>query len=108
MNEESVFAAAVEKANTIERQAYLDDVCRGDASLRQRVERLLAAHERVQGILDGGLDAAAMVVPPVQPPLPIGSSTNGSSFGRSSARGAWARSGWPTRSNRCNGESPSS
>src|SRR5262249_50549794 len=69
MNEESVFAAALEKASATERQTYLDEVCRGDPGLRQRVEQLLPANERVQGILDCGLDSAAMTAPPSALPL---------------------------------------
>ena len=38
MNEETVFAAALEKASATERQAYLDEVCRGDTTPRERVE----------------------------------------------------------------------
>src|SRR5262249_26970448 len=59
LNVESVFAAALEKGSATERQAYLDEVCRGDASLRQRVEQLLDADQRARGILDRSLDAAA-------------------------------------------------
>src|SRR5438270_7363668 len=69
MNDESVFAAALEKASATERQAYLDEVCRGNASLRQRVEQLLAADEHGQGILERGLDASPMTVPPSEAPL---------------------------------------
>jgi serine/threonine protein kinase/tetratricopeptide (TPR) repeat protein len=69
MNEETVFAAALEKASATERQAYLDEVCRGDTTLRERVEELLAADEHGRGILDRGLEAALMGVPPSEPPL---------------------------------------
>ena len=69
MNEESVFAAALQKANAAERQGYLDDVCRDDSDLRQRVERLLAADQRGKGILDQGLNAAASPVPQSEPQL---------------------------------------
>jgi eukaryotic-like serine/threonine-protein kinase len=56
MNEESLFAAALEKATPAERQAFLDQACGGDDALRLRVERLLAAHEHASGILDRGAD----------------------------------------------------
>jgi serine/threonine protein kinase/tetratricopeptide (TPR) repeat protein len=69
MNEESVFAAALQKANATERQAYLDEVCRGDSGLRQRVEQLLAADEHHQGVLDRGLNAATMSIVPSEPPF---------------------------------------
>ncbi len=53
MNEESLFAAALEKPSPAERQAFLAQVCGGDVALRERVERLLAADERRGGILEG-------------------------------------------------------
>ena len=43
MNEESLFAAALDKPSTAERQAFLDEECAGDVRLRQRVDQLLAA-----------------------------------------------------------------
>src|SRR5262245_24932244 len=42
---QSVFLAAVEVADLTERAALLDRKCGGDAELRQRVEKLLAAHD---------------------------------------------------------------
>src|SRR4051794_16980767 len=59
MKEESLFAAALARPGTSERQAFLDEVCGGDARLRHRVERLLAADEYVRGILDRTQDAPA-------------------------------------------------
>src|SRR5262249_14437111 len=52
MTEESLFAAALERTAAAERQAFLDEACAGDVALRQRVERLLAAHEKTLGIPD--------------------------------------------------------
>ena len=52
MNEEWLFAAALERATAAERQAFLAEACAGDVALRRRVERLLAAHDRSTGILD--------------------------------------------------------
>ena len=52
MNEESLFAAALEKSTVSERNAFLSDACAGDVALRQRVEQLLAAHDKTLGILD--------------------------------------------------------
>ena len=52
MIEESLFAAALERSTAAERRAFLDEACAGDVALRQRVERLLAAHEKTLGILD--------------------------------------------------------
>jgi len=50
---EDIFLAAVEKATPEERAAYLDKACRGDAELRRRVERLLAARKEYQNSLEG-------------------------------------------------------
>jgi len=36
-----------------ERAAYLDDACKGDAALRERVEDLLRAHEQAEGFMEG-------------------------------------------------------
>jgi tetratricopeptide (TPR) repeat protein len=52
MNEESLFVAALEKPTAAERRDFLERACAGDAALRRRVERLLAAHLRTLGILD--------------------------------------------------------
>src|SRR5690349_3611509 len=52
MIEESLFAAALERATAAERRAFLDEACAGDVPLRQRVERLLAADEKTRGIVD--------------------------------------------------------
>ena len=58
MNEESLFAAALEKPNADERLAFLDGACGDDDALRKRVERLLAADKRSRGILENAPDAA--------------------------------------------------
>src|SRR5262249_39168791 len=44
MDEESLFAAALERPSTAERQAFLDEAGGGADGVRRRVERLLAAH----------------------------------------------------------------
>jgi serine/threonine protein kinase/tetratricopeptide (TPR) repeat protein len=43
-SEKEIFFQAIEKSTLEERAAYLDRACRDDASLRQRVENLLAKH----------------------------------------------------------------
>ncbi|HEX4610717.1 MAG TPA: serine/threonine-protein kinase, partial [Urbifossiella sp.] len=48
---EAVFFAALEQP-AAGRAAYLDMACTGDAALRARVEKLLAAHPRVGGFLE--------------------------------------------------------
>src|SRR4051812_48514786 len=52
MTEETLFAAALERTLATERQAFLDEACAGEVTLRRRVARLLAAHEKPRGILD--------------------------------------------------------
>jgi tetratricopeptide (TPR) repeat protein len=69
MNEESLFAAALEKATAAERQAFLDEACGTDAALRQRLEHLLAANDRAVGILERGPDTAVLTAALPGPPL---------------------------------------
>jgi serine/threonine protein kinase len=70
MNEESLFAAALQKASATERRAFLDEACAGDSRLRRRLERLLAADAETRGVLDDGRDAAAVLgAYKPQPPL---------------------------------------
>jgi tRNA A-37 threonylcarbamoyl transferase component Bud32 len=51
-NLELIFFAALERADPAERAAYLDRACAGDADLRARVERLLAARPQVGSFLE--------------------------------------------------------
>ena len=51
VNEESLFAAALECKPGPDRLAYLAEACGGDSDLRQRLDRLLAAHERAAGLI---------------------------------------------------------
>src|SRR5262245_57368810 len=52
MTERDIFLAAVEKVDPTERAAYLDQACGADASLRQRAEALLRAHERTAHFME--------------------------------------------------------
>ncbi len=57
MNEEpkdikAIFSQAIEKQIPEERAAYLDKACGNDAGLRQRVEKLIRAHEQAGSFLD--------------------------------------------------------
>jgi serine/threonine protein kinase/WD40 repeat protein len=52
MNEESLFVAALERTSADDRRAFLEVACAGDAALRRRLDRLLAANEGACGILD--------------------------------------------------------
>ena len=51
-NAKEIFLHAVEIASSVERAIYLDDACRGNPPLRQRVDALLQAHERPESLLD--------------------------------------------------------
>ncbi len=72
MNEESLFAAALEKATPADRRAFLDEACAGDTTLRDRLDRLLAADERLRGILEDGPAAGAIGRPGPRPALAAG------------------------------------
>src|SRR4051812_36447905 len=61
--EEALFQAAVEQTATA-RQLFLDGACHGDLALRQRLEKLLAAHEQTEGVL---ADAPPAAVPTLKP-----------------------------------------
>jgi hypothetical protein len=52
MTDESLFAAALEIADTDRRAAFLDGACLGQPELRRQVEELLAAHERSSPFLE--------------------------------------------------------
>src|SRR5215831_3459676 len=54
MNEEFLFAAALEKPDAAERQKFIEEACAEDAALRKRLERLLAADQNCSGILERG------------------------------------------------------
>src|SRR5262249_41003916 len=47
-----IFLAALDKTGPAERAAYLDEACAGNAALRERVEALLQANDRVDPFLD--------------------------------------------------------
>ena len=68
---EAIFFAALEKGTAEERLAYLDAACGDDSNLRQRVERLLAAHPQVGSFLESAAQAEveaaqAPTTPPVE------------------------------------------
>jgi serine/threonine protein kinase/Flp pilus assembly protein TadD len=52
VDEESIFAAALEKASPEDRRAFLAKACTGDAGLRARVEALLHAHDNPDSFLE--------------------------------------------------------
>ena len=45
MDEQSIFALALDKAPSGERRAFLDEACASDPDLRRDVEGILAAYE---------------------------------------------------------------
>ena len=47
---EELFCGALEHEEPEARRAFLDDACAGDSGMRNRVERLLAAHEKAGGL----------------------------------------------------------
>src|SRR5262245_34026368 len=52
MNEQTLFAEALERADPQERAAFLDQACSGDATLRKRIERLHAQHQHAGSFLE--------------------------------------------------------
>jgi serine/threonine protein kinase len=52
MNEETIFATALEKSSADERARFLAEACGGDTALKKRIEALLSAHEQVDDVLD--------------------------------------------------------
>src|SRR5262245_59143873 len=69
MNEESLFAAALERAGGADRQDFLERACAGDRGLRARVEQLLTADGHASGILERGPEALAAAAGPPGPAL---------------------------------------
>jgi hypothetical protein len=52
VNEETLFAAALEKQDPAERRAFLDQACAGDPALRRQVEELLQSNDAASGFLN--------------------------------------------------------
>jgi hypothetical protein len=50
-SEQSIFLNALALPTAAERAAYLDEACRNNAGLRADLDALLAAHERLGGVL---------------------------------------------------------
>jgi serine/threonine protein kinase len=63
---ETILADAVEIASAVQRQAFVERACAGDAALRQRVEQLIANHFEAGSFLERpavNLDAAGAITP---------------------------------------------
>src|SRR5262245_34237333 len=52
MSERTIFLVALEKDSSAERDAYLNEACSGDASLRQRLDALLRSHDEAGAFLE--------------------------------------------------------
>lgn len=52
MTERAIFEAAIEINDIARRVAFLDEACSGDAALRQRLDVLLASHDKVSQFLN--------------------------------------------------------
>src|SRR5947209_19248764 len=59
MHERDIFMAALQRDQPADRRGYLDEVCRGDAALRARVETLLEVHSRAGSFLEVPVAGAA-------------------------------------------------
>jgi serine/threonine protein kinase/tetratricopeptide (TPR) repeat protein len=75
MNERTIFLAALDIADPTRRAEYLDSACGPDAGLRQRIETLLQAHDKVgsfleRPLLDTEVEALMDADKPVDPPAP--------------------------------------
>jgi serine/threonine protein kinase len=62
MNERDIFIEAVQIETLADRQAFLDQACGGDSSLRERVETLLQAHEKGNSFLEAPPLAVAATI----------------------------------------------
>jgi eukaryotic-like serine/threonine-protein kinase len=86
---EAIFFGALEKKTPEERAAFLDTACGDDSELRQRVERLLAAHPQIGSFLeppapadaDGAADDTRTVPPNDQSPAKARPDETGASNG---------------------------
>jgi serine/threonine protein kinase len=59
VNEQTLFAEALERVDPRERAAFLDQACQGDPALRQRIDRLLALHQQAGAFLEAPAVALA-------------------------------------------------
>ena len=52
MNECEIFMAALERESVLDRDAFLDEACGGNAQLRQRIESLFDSHGKAESLLE--------------------------------------------------------
>jgi serine/threonine protein kinase len=62
MNERDIFIAALQKEAQADRQAYLDEACKGDDNLRRGIEELLEVHGRAGRFLESPVADLACAV----------------------------------------------
>jgi serine/threonine protein kinase len=72
MTEREIFTAALNKADPAGRAAFLDEQCVGNAPLRQRIESLLAEHQRLGSFMDVPSPRATLDQPTERLGTPIG------------------------------------
>src|SRR5262249_61300542 len=66
VNEQTLFAEALERTDPRDRAVFLDEACRCDPALRRRMERLLAQHERAGSFLES---SPVTTAPTINEPL---------------------------------------
>jgi serine/threonine protein kinase len=83
MNEREIFEKAIEIQNPAQRQAFLDQACGGDATLRAQLDQLLASHQQASQFLNVPLvdQLSPPAKEPVQPTIEL-SSSSGVAAGR--------------------------
>src|SRR5687768_175124 len=64
MNEQTLFAEALERTDPQARAAFLDQACQSNPALRARIERLLAQHQHAGSFLE-----AAPPTPTIDEPI---------------------------------------
>ena len=64
MDEQSIFSAAVEIEDATEREAYLEQACGNDSTLRDRVEELLRVHAEAGSFMDAPAVGPAETIDP--------------------------------------------
>ena len=69
LSEEDIFQVARHIEITDARTAYLEQVCGDDATLREEVEALLAAHDDSPSFLESPHSALAVSTPTIDQPL---------------------------------------
>jgi serine/threonine protein kinase/tetratricopeptide (TPR) repeat protein len=70
MSERDLFIAALQISDPVQRSAWLDRECGGDAALRQRIEVLLQALDRAGSLLDNPVVVPQAIVGETGPGLP--------------------------------------